>query len=45
MQGCADGTAGDHILIAPPAVITEEQIRWAVGELADAIQAASTQTH
>jgi len=45
MQGCADGTAGDHVLIAPPAVITRHQIRQAVGELADAIQAASTQTH
>lgn len=41
MQGCADGTAGDHILIAPPAVITGDQIRWAVGELREAILEAS----
>ena len=30
MQGCVDGTSGDHLLIAPPAVITPEQIDWAV---------------
>jgi adenosylmethionine-8-amino-7-oxononanoate aminotransferase len=33
MQGCVDGVAGDHLLIAPPAVITTEQIEWAVGQL------------
>jgi adenosylmethionine-8-amino-7-oxononanoate aminotransferase len=33
MQGSVDGVAGDHILVAPPAVITGEQIAWAVGEL------------
>ena len=33
MQGCADGVSGDHILIAPPAVITAEQIAWAVEQL------------
>src|SRR5262249_4017119 len=26
MQGCVDGRAGDHLLIAPPAVITAEEI-------------------
>ena len=40
IQGCVDGTAGDHILIAPPAVITAEQIRQAVGMLREAITAA-----
>ena len=33
IQGCVDGVAGDHLLIAPPAVITAEQIDWAVGQL------------
>ena len=43
MQGSVDGISGDHLLIAPPAVITEEQIHWAVGELRDAIQEAGTE--
>jgi adenosylmethionine-8-amino-7-oxononanoate aminotransferase len=38
MQGCVDGDAGDHLLLAPPAVITKEQIEWAVAELKLAIQ-------
>ncbi len=37
MQGCADGTSGDHLLIAPPAVITGQEINWAVSQLRDAI--------
>ena len=41
MQGCVDGTTGDHILLAPPAVINEEQITWATRQLADAIREAS----
>jgi len=40
MQGCVDGNAGDHVLIAPPAVITKEQIEWAVEELREAIEEA-----
>ena len=40
MQGCVDGFAGDHLLIAPPAVITAEEIRWAVGRLREAIEEA-----
>ena len=40
MQGCVDGIAGDHVLIAPPAVITTEQIDWAVTELRNAIEEA-----
>jgi adenosylmethionine-8-amino-7-oxononanoate aminotransferase len=40
MQGCVDGIAGDHLLIAPPAVITAEQIEWAVTELRNAIAEA-----
>ncbi len=38
MQGCADGASGDHILIAPPAVITAEEIADAVNILKDAVQ-------
>jgi len=37
MQGCVDGVSGDHLLIAPPAVITAEQIDWAVKQLGEAI--------
>jgi adenosylmethionine-8-amino-7-oxononanoate aminotransferase len=33
MQGCVDGVAGDHLLIAPPALITADQINWAVEQL------------
>ena len=33
IQGCVDGVSGDHLLIAPPAVITAEQIDWAVQQL------------
>ena len=37
MQGCVDGISGDHLLLAPPAVITESEIAWAVEQLRDAI--------
>jgi len=40
MQGCVDGILGDHGLIAPPAVITREQIDWAVEQLKGAIEEA-----
>jgi adenosylmethionine-8-amino-7-oxononanoate aminotransferase len=42
IQGCVNGVAGDHLLIAPPAVITAEQIDWAVGQLAEAIGEAAS---
>ncbi|MBI1741087.1 MAG: aspartate aminotransferase family protein [Candidatus Koribacter versatilis] len=38
MQGCVDGTTGDHLLIAPPAVIADEQIGWAVQQLRAAVE-------
>jgi len=41
MQGCVDGIAGDHLLIAPPAVVTEEEIGWAVEQLGAAIEESS----
>jgi adenosylmethionine-8-amino-7-oxononanoate aminotransferase len=33
MQGSVDGISGDHILLAPPAIITAEQIIWATDQL------------
>ncbi|MGA9968104.1 MAG: aspartate aminotransferase family protein [Terriglobales bacterium] len=42
IQGCVDGVSGDHLLIAPPAVITAEQIDWAVNQLREAIEEATT---
>ena len=41
MQGCVDGVSGDHLLIAPPAVITAEQISWAVEQLRMAVKESS----
>ncbi|MGB9202378.1 MAG: aminotransferase class III-fold pyridoxal phosphate-dependent enzyme [Terriglobales bacterium] len=38
MQGCVDGFAGDHLLIAPPAVISAEQIEWAVEQIRAAVK-------
>jgi adenosylmethionine-8-amino-7-oxononanoate aminotransferase len=38
MQGSIDGLQGDHLLLAPPAVITEEQSQWAVDQLRAAIR-------
>jgi len=40
MQGSVDGTAGDHILLAPPAIVTREQVSWSVDQLASAIREA-----
>ncbi len=40
MQGCADGRRGDHVMIAPPAVITDDEIRWAVQQVSEAIAEA-----
>jgi adenosylmethionine-8-amino-7-oxononanoate aminotransferase len=37
MQGSVDGFSGDHLLLAPPAVITPEQIAWSVDQLAASI--------
>ncbi len=38
MQGCVDGVRGDHLLLAPPAVTTEEEIREAAVQLTHAIR-------
>ena len=41
MQGSVDGISGDHLLLAPPAVITQEQIAWSVDQLAQSIREAN----
>ncbi len=41
VQGCVDGDCGDHILIAPPAVISREQVSGACGQLAASIEEVS----
>ncbi len=40
MQGCVDGISGDHLLLAPPAVITAGQIAWSADQLAASIREA-----
>ena len=42
MQGCVDGRRGDHVMVAPPAVITADEVRWAVEQLTEAIGEASS---
>jgi adenosylmethionine-8-amino-7-oxononanoate aminotransferase len=37
MQGCVDGYRGDHVMIAPPAVITEHEIDQATSAVSEAI--------
>ena len=43
-QGCVDGDCGDHILLAPPAIISQEQVEWACDQLAEAIREAAERT-
>lgn len=38
MQGCVEGYAGDHIMIAPPAVITPAEIDGAIESVKQALQ-------
>jgi adenosylmethionine-8-amino-7-oxononanoate aminotransferase len=38
MQGCVDGITGDHLLIAPPAVIKREEIEFAVEQIGRAVE-------
>jgi len=40
MPGCVDGRSGDHVLLAPPFIITESQLDELVDKLAPAIDAA-----
>ncbi len=44
VQGCVDGDSGDHVVIAPPAVITADQIDWSVRQLRDAIEESVPRT-
>ncbi len=37
MQGCVDGMLGDHLLLAPPAVITKEEIALAAKVIGEAV--------
>jgi adenosylmethionine-8-amino-7-oxononanoate aminotransferase len=41
MQGSVDGLSGDHLLLAPPAVIAPNQIAWSVDQLAESIREAT----
>jgi adenosylmethionine-8-amino-7-oxononanoate aminotransferase len=38
MQGCVNGISGDHLLLAPPAVITPSQITWSMEQLAASLR-------
>jgi hypothetical protein len=38
MQGCVDGISGDHLLLAPPAIITADQIEWSTQQLAASVR-------
>lgn len=38
IQGCADGDRGDHILLAPPFVISTEEIQFLAAALHEAIE-------
>jgi adenosylmethionine-8-amino-7-oxononanoate aminotransferase len=42
MQGSVDGISGDHLLLAPPAIITRDQIGWAADQLRAAVLEAFT---
>lgn len=44
MGGTIDGQRGDHVLLAPPFIVTPEQIDEIVGRLAEAIDAAIDST-
>lgn len=40
MSGCVDGTAGDHVMIAPPFVVQEDQLDEIVARLRTAVDEA-----
>jgi adenosylmethionine-8-amino-7-oxononanoate aminotransferase len=40
MQGSVDGMRGDHLLLAPPAIITPDQIAFSADQLSAAIREA-----
>jgi adenosylmethionine-8-amino-7-oxononanoate aminotransferase len=45
MQGTVDGYSGDHVLIAPPAIITEDQVSECVNKLGESITAVRNSSH
>jgi adenosylmethionine-8-amino-7-oxononanoate aminotransferase len=45
MQGTVDGYSGDHLLLAPPAIITEAQIAECAKAIKDSVAAVSTSVH
>jgi adenosylmethionine-8-amino-7-oxononanoate aminotransferase len=44
MGGTVDGRFGDHVLLAPPYIVTEAEIDRIVGILGDAVDAAIVST-
>lgn len=42
IQGCVDGERGDHILLAPPFVISPEETRFLADKLGEAIESVAT---
>jgi hypothetical protein len=44
MAGTVDGEAGDHVLLAPPFIITDAQIEELVDKLARSIDEVIAQT-
>ena len=38
--GTVDGESGDHILLAPPFILSDEEIGMVVARLGDAVDAA-----
>jgi adenosylmethionine-8-amino-7-oxononanoate aminotransferase len=45
MQGCVDGKLGDHVMIAPPALIAADEIHWAIQQVCEAIREAASADH
>jgi hypothetical protein len=45
MQGTVDGYSGDHLLIAPPAIISEDHIAECASKLAESIAAVENSFH
>lgn len=41
MQGCVDGDSGDHLLLAPPAVASEADLRDGIAKIVEAIEEVS----
>src|SRR5262249_10251360 len=40
MGGTIDGRLGDHVLLAPPFIVTDDELRLIVERLAEAVDAA-----